>query len=290
LALSVITGLTLGLNAMNCKKLVHCFLNNLDSWLICCGRIQYGYFTDWYFYYIIYHMPISGENITSVLLDWLQQEVKDSDEGRNASLSEFEARKPDFDKPFNDTDNMNTGKLAGHYDRLRAWAPQYLELAQEHDDYATARLVFCSLMFISGNYRTQCMLEATSGEEYRRLRHNKNPVGIDLLSVTETELINKSTLNPDPSARLNGLVERTIDVNESNLTNAIANLSLEPDQPPVPEPTRIESVRCLQEKWAGLAIAQIMVAAGFRDGDFSLVPFFEPKSITDQKHLQYPLV
>jgi hypothetical protein len=233
-------------------------------------------------------MSTITEKIPNVLFDWLKREVKDADEGRNAQLSEFLDRKADLDKDFNDPSNINAGKMAGHYDRLGTWAATYRELGQEHEDYATARLAFCSLMFMSGNYRTQCLLQSSSAQEYQRLRRVDQPIGVDLRAIAKTELSNVATLDRDPRARLSDLVDRTLAVNELNFSVAKANFSAASEST-VPIQTKIESAQQLQGQWSALAIAQIMVASSFRNGNYSLVPFFEPKSITDQSKLEFPL-
>lgn len=234
---------------------------------------------------------VLDKNLALVLGNWLNDEAIGADNGRNAYLSEFEKRKADFEKPFEDPSNTNAQKVKSHYNRLRVWVSDYAEHDLVHSDQATARLIFCSLMFVAGSYREQCLLESDSYEQYMIKRHESGPLGIDLNAVVHDELTAQSNLSTDPTSRLDHILTRTVATNEESL-DIHKQLHASPDHitigavdctPPV------EAVVHTQRLWASLTVAQIAVAASFRGGDYARVPFFEPKSITDQIALQYPL-
>ncbi len=232
----------------------------------------------------------SAENISGVLTNWLQTEIEESDDSRNTYLSDFLLRKADFSKRFDDPTNANTQKAKSHYSQLRLWADQYVEFDSVSDDRSTARLIFRSLMSISGGYRKQCMMESETTDEYFYRRHNEGPTGVDVVGITRAELEKTDSLPNDRQARIHNMIGRTHSVNETNLaiqryihaTPRDQGVSQYADMSPV------EAVQLTQQLWTGLAVGQIIVAASFRDGDYGQVPFFEPKSITDQTRLIYP--
>ena len=111
--------------------------------------------------------PENAANIANAMTSWLGQEIVNADEGRNAYLSDFKDRREDLFKPFDDPSNFQAQKTNAHHNRLIHWASPYKDGDLRHDDWFTARLMFASMMCISGSYRTQCFLEATD-ENYQK--------------------------------------------------------------------------------------------------------------------------
>lgn len=227
---------------------------------------------------------VGPEQVTEVLQTWLQQEIEESDRSRNAVLSDFELRKEDFQKDFDDPTNLNAAKVKGHYGRLRLWAPSYA--GQFDNDFASARLTFCSLMTISGSFREYCFLNAPSAEAYVAMRHQQGPTSVDVRASVEDEFRAATSAPKEHSVRIEDLIDRTMTVNESNLRmhKLVHSAPLAKDNRDLYSVLMQRS----QSLWLGLAAAQIMVAAELRDNDYERVPFFEPKSITDQTQLLYP--
>ncbi len=229
------------------------------------------------------------EQVTQVINDWLAAEIVNADaiDSRNAVLSDFIPRKTELDLPAKSGSNTMYLKQEHHYDRLRIFAAEYLNNNQVNQDYETARLIFCSLMTLSGGFRKQCYIASETEAEYRQLRAAK-PIGIDLRAVVAKEC-DKDTITPlDPQDRLEGLISRTLTVFEISLA---LHESIHPRWVNDRNPTkawRLEAMQRAQQQAAGLTVAQIMVAASYRDGDYTSVPFFEPKSISDQEQLLYP--
>src|ERR1700756_3632356 len=107
--------------------------------------------------------------ISWAIEEWLQREIDSSmsADGRNAYLDNWEVFWGDMSLPFDDPGNQDAAKARSHYDRLNVstlTAEQYPELSQ--DERFLARQLFFSLMFVSGAFRKQCFLQATSAEEY----------------------------------------------------------------------------------------------------------------------------
>lgn len=50
----------------------------------------------------------------------------------------------------------------------------------------------------------------------------------------------------------------------------------------------VARLRTTQELWCGIVTDSILMAAGYRGGDLSAVPFLEPKSISHEHQIQYP--
>jgi len=230
------------------------------------------------------------ENIAGVINDWLRQEVEQSNTGRNAPLSDFAARQADFSKSFNDPTNINALKVKSHHDRLKPWAHQYAAGGGAYDDWATARLTFTSLKFISGGYREQCLLESKDTDSYLRMRHQQGPSSVDVVGVAADELAYAFALRVGQATRIRTIVDRTLAANETNLavhkfihadaaslaTGAYSDL------------TAVEAVRFTQSLWTSLAVAQIMVAASVREYDYAKVPLLEPASLSESTRVQYP--
>ncbi|GEM_PF-3656283 len=167
---------------------------------------------------------------------------------------------------------------------------QYAAAGVANDDWATARLTFTSLKFISGGYREQCLLESKDTDSYLRMRHQQGPSSVDVVGVAADELAYAFALRVGQATRIRTIVDRTLAANETNLavhkfihadaaslaTGAYSDL------------TAVEAVRFTQSLWTSLAVAQIMVAASVREYDYAKVPLLEPASLSESTRVQYP--
>lgn len=146
-------------------------------------------------------------------------------------------------------------------------------------------------MSAAGCHRHASLLRAENATDYAQIRSQEQHSGVDFTAIAAAELANQTTVQDDHPAMLNGLVARAIRVNDEFLAKQQqmhAQLA-QPDAIAEAVTTAVAGLEGQQNEWAGLAVAQIMVAASLRGGDYTKVPFFEPKSITDQKALIYPL-
>ncbi|MDB5166230.1 MAG: hypothetical protein JWM37_302 [Candidatus Saccharibacteria bacterium] len=238
-----------------------------------------------------------SEKIADVMTDWLRQEIVNADQGRNSYLSDYRKRRNDLFKPFDDSSNFLARKAKSHYSRLVQWVAPYKEEGFRRNDTFAAKLIFASMMEIAGSYRKQCIFEAADANDYHQRRYTQ-PAGINIGQLAAAELTTvslDSVTGMDEQARLDYIIGRTLQVNDDNLqlhkqihTWAIAH----PREEGSIATRDGEPVRAMQEAQghcASLAVAHIVVAASFRDGDYAAVPFLEPKSITDVAGTIYPL-
>lgn len=94
-----------------------------------------------------------ADRITSVVTSWLQQEIKNSDTGRNGYLSDFDIRISDFEKPFNAASgNYGAAKALSHFGRMNQLAATYKN--DMLDSKQTAKMLHHGLMFVSGRFET----------------------------------------------------------------------------------------------------------------------------------------
>lgn len=236
------------------------------------------------------------ERISSVIEWWLGQEVVNSDSGRNAYLSEYQSRRSDFMKPFDNPENVAANKTRSHYDRFTPWVEPYGEPVFRDNDWFTARIIFASLMHVAGAYRNQCIIEAADSEDYKKKRYDL-PVGVDIPSIIKAEidsLVQESSASQDTDKILKRVIDRSLQTNEAVLllheqmhdwtaSHDVVGWLSDPTYNPA------EVMKDVQKMWLGLTVAHIAVAANLRGGDYSKVPFLEPKSISDVSEVIYPI-
>lgn len=159
------------------------------------------------------------------------------------------------------------------------------------EDFPVGKILHHSLMFVSGGFRTQCFLQAGGKSSYEQLRFGQDRVvGIDLAeTVAQTlEVRGEHTSAADlvsHSLHVNNEIAQTPQsIYEWFVNNpSYAYEPLEGDEPPV------LSMLEVQRLSVGLAASYIAVAANLRGG-LELVPFLEPKSISDASDTPiYPL-
>ena len=236
------------------------------------------------------------ERVATVLSQWLSDEISNSDEGRNSYLSDYEDRRNDLFKPFNDQTNFQAQKAKGHYDRLIQWVTLYKENDLMSNDWFAAKLSFACMMSISGSYRKQCFFEAADKNDYLKRRYGQptgtNVYGIVADELAPTKLQEVNAMNDEE--RLDYIVERSLRTNDQslNLHSLIHNWAI--GHPKVigriasAEDEPVVAMKEAQKLWTGLAAAHIVIAASFRGEDYSRVPFLEPKSISDVGEVIYP--
>jgi hypothetical protein len=239
----------------------------------------------------------SPEQVTDVLTQWLEQEIVNADEGRNAYLSDYEDRRNDLFKPFSEPSNFQAQKAKGHYDRFIQWVAPYKEADLRTSDWFAARITFACLMSVSGSYRKQCFFEAEDEGDYLRQRY-ESPIGIDIGSIVANELDPEKVANVGSMGedeRLDYIIERSLKTNDESLDlhSLIHTWAIDHKKPEgqlaTPEDEPVVAMQEAQKLWTGLAAAHIVVAATLRDNDYARVPFLEPKSITDVTQVMYPL-
>lgn len=232
-----------------------------------------------------------SETVSVALSNWLQEEVASSVVGKNQVLDDYTGFYNSLLKPSTDPNNVNYGKALSHFNRLRLWTDQFANMVDS--DQATARQLFCVQMFMSGLFRTQCMLEATDQEDYYQRRMSGKAVGVDLSTVIAEQMQTRSGTLKDhvdfssATPNLAELVELTDQTNETHKAliqklhdrdNSTSNVDL----------PMIEDIKTMQVAWAELAVDYILFAAHERGDQLAPVPFWEPKSISENPAIYYP--
>ena len=131
-----------------------------------------------------------------------------------------------------------------------------------------------------------------------RMRREQGPVGIDLGAQVAAEL---ATSIPeidslDPETRIDYIVDRTLnDVNASvGLHRSLHDWAIKNRKPEGQPLAELDSEPVLamlesQRLMVGLEVAQMAVAATFRDNDPRNIPFLHPMNISDNPGVIYPL-
>lgn len=160
-----------------------------------------------------------------------------------------------------------------------------------HDDYVAGKFILYSLMFVSGGFRTQCFLQASSPDQYEDLRFGRNDMvngatGISIHQVL-SEVVDPDRVLINPNNSVDRLLRTSTEANELifgahqviypwfKANPDRAHAALHQDEEPV------QAMLVCQEAGLALAASHILVAASLRDGDLTAVPFLQPKSITD---------
>lgn len=219
---------------------------------------------------------------------WLRAEIAESHAGRNVVLDDYEKTRRNFTMPIDDPSNMSVKKAEGHYMRFRTRLER-LDEDTIRDDGSVGRIIHHALMFVSGGFRKQCMLEAGSVDEYEQHRlHSGRAAGIEIGKVVASESFNiGDTASEGDIAQVvaNCLFANEVILQGNSFAHDwfaanphLAAAALDTEEPPVQ--------RMLETQKLGVRIATdfVILAAAFRDGEVADVPVLEPKSISDAAH------
>lgn len=215
----------------------------------------------------------AAEAITEAMEDWLLAEVEESRIGRNAVLDNI--YRPNF---------IDGGKREGHFNRLVLWTRQFAN--ESHHDYMTARQLFATQMKLSGLFRIQCRILASSQEDYEQRRFGNYPSGINIGRQVNYHL-NESAGSTDLASKTIGLerlVADTLRLNEEEYDS----LGRLPNQTNLRRIGNYIKLQRMQREWLDLSTDYIIYAAQVREGNLAAVPFLEPKSISENPQTYYP--
>jgi hypothetical protein len=230
---------------------------------------------------------------------WLRQEVTESGEGRNQSLDSY----PDMRQSYmagEDGYTLDVAKAAGHYGRFKLALGNLdeseLQPFSDFYKFAVGKVIHHALMFVSGGFRTQAFLEASSQEEYNqnrfgRLNDYNGAIGINL-----DDHVGEGLKEIDALATMQGLKALSHAKNDEiyNQHRSIyAWFASHPEKHAAALGHDSDPVQAaLAQQRLGLAIAVSHIAFfGNRiEGGFAQVPFLEPKGISDvSRQPIYPL-
>jgi len=242
-----------------------------------------------------------SERIASAFEEWLKAEVVTSGEGPNSFLDV-----PTDDKladirqrmtiPTAREGNWVLSKYEGHTGRIESnfWPVfESMPLDDPQLDIAIAQLKFEPLMQISGTYRRQCYLEASSGADYMLRR--THGVGIDLEQVVLERLekyapdgrLDEATISMEGLKRS---LDNAATKDYVNIQSIIAHGAKGVNIMGLEDSFPTKGSKNAQVSWAMAATDCVIMAAKLRRGELEAVPFWEPISITAQSgQLHYPL-
>lgn len=242
--------------------------------------------------------------ITSAIEWWLSEEVISSGQTHDAYLDDFQH----FDDALHHTSeaarNNQAAKAKSHYERLIMWsenvANEDYDLSDADMDYMLARQLFGVMMLLSGNLRTQALIAASSQEEYAELRSNSSHIGLDMHQAIKDRLWWHRAVKEfeSPEKEKSNLIQNTLVVNEAAYQWSGGFLydrsSFESGRK---DTETLAAGHVAEQAWLELAVDYICY---MDDRNFSLgrssgyegfagVPFLEPKSITLEPGVIYPL-
>ncbi|HEX7632923.1 MAG TPA: hypothetical protein VF401_01205 [Candidatus Saccharimonadales bacterium] len=231
--------------------------------------------------------PITA--IMAAMQSWLQAEIENSSQGRNAILDDWDRYTTDLYLPYDSSENQKTGKHRSHYNRLVEWT-----VAAEQDpvlltnEYWLARQLWCAQMFISGAYREQCFAQAVSPADYQNRRQNQGPVDIDIGTIANARWQANLPGGVYKNTPWAGLMDRTLQTNDD--WRDIVQLTHERglQDRGKEDSTSVKLYKTGQRIWTELAVDYILFAAHQLESPIAEVLFLEPKSITEDPQLYNP--
>lgn len=232
----------------------------------------------------------SAEPITSVIYDWLAAEIETSGTPGdvNAVLDEYDLAVGSLARH---SGSFTEGKHGGHMDRLRSDIGNLALFVPEDEDFDgfAVKLPFDALMEVSGSYRNQCYADAVSQEDY--LEKRRGVIGISIGNTVRnrlTDLVPMYGGFADARISLESLSKQA-DETISLADDAIRNFADKMAEP-ADRKAASREMATAQYAWLRLVMDSIILIAKIRDGDLAKVPFWEPRSISEQSgELWYPL-
>jgi len=227
--------------------------------------------------------------ITNGIKWWLGAELQDSKNGKNKVWDDYAVR-DSYVQPL--AQNADAIKTGNHFGRFRLLLPEY---TQEYaNDKFVGRLIHHTLMFVSGKFRTECLLRAADQTQYENLRFDSAHYGYKGTSCNIGMIVRDCLASPpfDPTDLQQVAVSSQI-INQQlyNLHHEIYGwLIAHPDsqhkaleEADLP----VANVVKAQELAVRLAVGHVILAAQLRGDDVGRVPVLEPMSITDAS-VTYP--
>lgn len=247
-----------------------------------------------------------SEKIAVALYDWLWAEFIISGQSRNKYLDAKADKPEEAQKRYDDM----RSKLALPYEDDLNWAaqkdkshqqqrvPVWVELFEETSagdlkaDFYAAQAMFAPLMTVSGSFRAQCYIEASTPVEYTFAR--SEAIGVDIEKPIYEQLIQRNAGRNFSSAELsfNGL-KKAFDYaygqTEAYFRGMSARLASGADESAY-NSLSVTAMKKSQVSHIKLATDCVIMAAKLRKGEAEAVPFLEPVSISDQSNNTfYPL-
>lgn len=236
--------------------------------------------------------PTTGNEVGSVIRDWLWLEHHLSTTSRNRYLDNLGSAQDCLKLSYRDPSNFIARKALGHLDRLKHFklALEAIYDDPEHTDRKIdeqeARLLFGLLMRASGCHLNQLIIQSNSQTNFNR-RKAAESSGVDIIELAHRKL------DDEPLWENSNLedVYQSID-QASNLErlamielydNHLAIKHLGQEQSPA-----VDLLKEVQTAWINSALQFIKHQAWTKKHRLLRVPFLEPKSISDNPEIFYP--
>ncbi len=228
---------------------------------------------------------------------WLRQEVTESNKGRNHFLDSYFDMRQSYILG-EDSHNFDVAKTTSHHGRFKI-AVENLDETQVFTDsykFAVGKVIHHALMFVSGGFRTQAFLEASSQEQYiqnrfGRLNDYNGAIGLSLNEQIDDVLCKIDAETSMQVLRGSSLAKNDEIYNQhrsiyawfaSHAEKLTTDLSR--DSEPV------QAALTQQKLGLAIAVSHIAFFGNRIEGGIARVPFLEPKSISDvSRQPIYPL-
>lgn len=229
---------------------------------------------------------------------WLRDEVQESHDGRNRFLDDFAATRASYLTGTTAYD-LDIAKIASHYGRFKLVAEGVASLSSkpnERGEYAIAKAIHHALMFVSGGFRTQAFLEASSQDEYEHNRFSRLHEFNGATSIDLTTGIGELLVEASGISTAQELKEYSLDHNENIYAERPKMYQWFSDNPErayhalSPNDLPVEIAVETQKRGLAIALGHIAFFGNRLEAGLAGVPFLEPKSISDvSPHPIYPL-
>lgn len=226
--------------------------------------------------------------ITDVISNWLYQEAVESSSGLNAVLDGYPEQLKNQEFIFL--------KQEGHYDRMKVWLNTREGCqTQAEKDKCAALITFGGLMMVSGSYRRECFVTASSKDDYmdKRIysRSAENPVGVNVGNITRVRLNRIEQAGGAENLDICELADSAFSSQRANTDRMVEWLRY-PDQYPGLTTSKIASfARRMQTCWLGFCIESVAISLAERGNNLAAVPMMKPMSISNpDQALEYPFV
>ncbi|HEV7453870.1 MAG TPA: hypothetical protein VGO07_01280 [Candidatus Saccharimonadales bacterium] len=225
------------------------------------------------------------DRVSDVLFTWLRTETQTSATDHNKVLDDYAAARQELRLPFAEA-GISAAKQRSHYSRYQGVLAVLPEVAMDTDRAAErfrGSVVHHALMFVSGGFRLQNMLQARDADAYnRRRRYEGRAAGVNIPGLVY-EVFGKAE---EHGLRGVDCVERFVDygngLNETILA-AHGNIYGQTiyEGVGVTDPSlSVRSARAAQEAGIRLAAGSIIMLANLSGDNYEAVPFLTPQSVT----------
>lgn len=246
----------------------------------------------------VYLLPGADRQISNGIRTWLDREALVSNTNNNALLDELTQIRQAMITPVSSSaPDYDLAKHTSHQTRQANFGQAMIEHPTE--DIFVAKNIFNTLMRLSGTARRMCFYAAGDSSEYFALKDDLAIIellGIDMLAgvaraidarATDRQLAGEVQVVSAPTPR--ECHTEAMDAFDATGKRYLAEVrSRVPNDFGQLQSPSIDTLKQFFDLWSGICVDNILMAASYRGGDVARVPFWEPKSISDDPQLYYP--